>query len=546
MNDPSAQTVALDGSVAVVGAAEHPHAARRLRAALPGVRWVPDPAGEVSGPTRVVLRIDQERPEGAFSISVRSADAETLIEIVGGPFSGVIYGVEDLVGRLARRTSAGWEIPLGVWEDAPGLRYRTLWTWDHSTNWWLDQIGLQEIGALNTYTKRPEAFLEDYRRLVDFMSRERIAAVVVYGLLRDAHGGVAAARELCTYANERGVRILAGVGINAYGGIYFDGDHQFNLATWLRKRPDLAARAARPSGFVIDDYGYLSFPRSEYMVAACPSQPDNLRWHEEAIAWLIETLPIGGINFETGDYGTCECERCGSRPHGSATWSYEAMRSVYPRLLEASARASGDGPDRWDVIEMYWDNILDVAAQAPLAVLSDDAVYQYCVNRSYWPRLRASLDRSLVGGLPHTRNVLRTHMASQWNRERYAFVGADLAGMAASAAVSGLLGLTIFGEASAYNPPNELNYLAFSRFGWDPTLTWTSFVRDEIEPRFGGREPAERFFALLRLLDDPSSPARLGAAGGEARSIGASLPADEERRWLWLEERLARSAYSAT
>ena len=130
-----------------------------------------------------------------------------------------------------------------------GCRYRILWTWDHSTNWYLEQTGIQEIGALNYYLKPRTGFLEDYERLVDFMSLNRIPAVTVYGFLRDNHGGVEAAQKLCRYAMERGVRIMPGVGINAYGGIYWEGDHRYNLTTWLRKNPDLRAVLGKPGSF---------------------------------------------------------------------------------------------------------------------------------------------------------------------------------------------------------------------------------------------------------------------------------------------------------
>jgi len=79
---------------------------------------------------------------------------------------------------------------------------------------------MQEIGVFNPYGKPPDGFLADYTRLADFMSRNCIPAVVIYGMFRDSHGGVAAAQTLCRYANDRGVRILPGVAINAYGGVY--------------------------------------------------------------------------------------------------------------------------------------------------------------------------------------------------------------------------------------------------------------------------------------------------------------------------------------
>ena len=141
------------------------------------------------------------------------------------------------------------------------------------------------------------------------MSRNRIAAIAIYGFLRESHGGIAAAQELCRYANERGVRIMPGVAINAYGGIVWEMEHDYNLATWLRRHPELAAEMERPAGFQIKDLGFpLFFPRGDYSVRGCPSKPENQRWMEEGIAWLAETFEIGGINIEAGDYGVCGCD----------------------------------------------------------------------------------------------------------------------------------------------------------------------------------------------------------------------------------------------
>nr|BFE56341.1 hypothetical protein GCM10020063_008670 [Dactylosporangium thailandense] len=514
--------------VRVTGGEAAPFAADLIRDAF---------GGEHADGLPVRLAVDEALPEAAYRIQVPADGAVTL---TGSRFAGLVHAARDLAGRL---TPAG--LPTGSVEDAPGLPLRTLWTWDHSTNWDDRQLGRQEIGALNPYSKSAEAFGADYRRLVDFCSRERIGAVVVYGLLRDAHGGVEAARELCEYANARGVRILAGVGINAYGGIYFDGRHRFNLATWLRRRPDLAAVMPPKIGFDIEEFGDLHFPASDYQMAACPSHPDNLAWHRDAIAWLLDTIPVGGINFETGDYGSCACDRCTARAGGERTsWSYEAMRAVYPTLLEAARRPGPGGAPLRHLVEVYWDNIFDLEAQQPLADLPDDVAYQYCVNRGFWLEHRDRLTAEHVSRLPHTTNVLRTHAGSQWNRQRHAWVPELFADMAVRAATAGMRGLTIFGEPSAYHPTNEVNYLAYARFTWNPSLSWEAFWRAEVAPRFGGTAEAEAFRAGTRLLDDPSAGGPLDRVRGEALDIAASTSGEVQRRWLWLAERASRFAHA--
>ena len=197
--------ITIDGAVSLRGSDGHKHAARRLSEAFPGIVWHP-------GESRPVIELyqDETLPEGAFRIEVETQ----RISVTGGPFSGVIYGVEELIARGGARPGR-ITISAGAISQAPGLPYRTFWTWDHSTNWELSQVGRQEIGVFNPYGKPPGGFLRDYQRCVDFCSRNRIAAIVIYGFLRDPHGGIDAAQELCTYATERGVRILPGIAIGS-------------------------------------------------------------------------------------------------------------------------------------------------------------------------------------------------------------------------------------------------------------------------------------------------------------------------------------------
>ncbi len=61
------------------------------------------------------------------------------------------------------------------------------------------------------------------------------------------HGGAKAARDLCLYARDRGVGILPGVGLCSYGGYYFEGDHPFNLDTYLRRHPERAESGSVPA-----------------------------------------------------------------------------------------------------------------------------------------------------------------------------------------------------------------------------------------------------------------------------------------------------------
>ena len=470
--------------------------------------------------------------EDSFRIQSNKWQGIPVLMLLGGGRPGLIHAVNELGQKILSHQGDVVVIPEVNIEQSPALPYRLFWTWDHSTNWYLEQIGLQEIGAMNYYSKPPEGFLEDYFRLVDFMSINRIGGVTIYGFLRDCHGGIEAAQQLCKYATERGVRILPGVGINAYGGIYWEGNHRFNLTQWLRQHPELKAVRGAPAAFSIPDLPPLWFPENQYTDTACPSKPENAQYHEEAIAWLAETFMIGGINFETGDYGVCQCDECTRRRKEDSTWSFRDMALLYPRLFSA---AQNHRQDLWLVSEAYWDNLLNRQVLQPLEELPDEAIYQFCFNRSYWPRLKTNLNKEYVKGLPRSKNILRSHMGSQWNRERYELVAERFAEMMQLAYACGLKGATIFGEVSAFSVVNEINYLAFARFGYQPTLTWEEFVEKDLGPLFGGKMAAEYY---LRLLTVPSHKVVLSQAIEEAREIGCSLSGEQYRRWVWLQNRL--------
>lgn len=520
--------VTLVGPVSVVGGVDHPHAASRLRSGIDSIDWV-DAKVAPDAVTHGTVRLweDRDLPEGGYRIDVGAGDGGADISVAGGPFSGVIQGVEELL----RATEAGTDsvvLPAGRFERTPALAYRSFWTWDHSTHWDVDSFGQQETGAFNPYGKQPDAFISDYQRLIDFMSRHGIGGVAIYGLLRDSHGGAEAADRICRYARERGVRVLAGFAVNSYGGIYYEGQHEFNLATWLRRHPELAVDTSSLPGFQIDDYGYLGFPHGDYTLASRSDKPEMERWHLDGLEWLLDTVAVDGVNFEFGDYAGND--------------AVSDMRRLLPGLIE---RARGKRDDLWLIAELGWDFLGEPDAPSRVDGLPDGCAYQFTYNRSYWPSLRSRLTRDAIENLPTTTNLIRPHAGSQWNRQRHAYMAPDYMELARLAGRTGLDGATIFGEVSDYSVANELSYLAFARFSSDVDLAWEEFMVAEVEPRLGGTEAADRFISLLKHFDaDALDAVALQAARDEVRTTATALPDPERRRWAWLEERLSRRIHS--
>ena len=78
--------------------------------------------------------------------------------------------------------------------------------------------------------------------MVDWCAENRVDAIGIVGLLRDRHGGVETARELCAYAREKGIFVYIIAGLYAYGGMYYEGGHKYCLDRFLEKNPECAAR----------------------------------------------------------------------------------------------------------------------------------------------------------------------------------------------------------------------------------------------------------------------------------------------------------------
>jgi len=340
--------------------------------------------------------------------------------------------------------------------------------------------------------------------------------IIIYGFLRDRHGGIDAAKEICQYGRQKNVLIIPGIGVNSYGGVYWEGNHEFNLFNWLKGHPELEA---------VGELHPNHPPR--YGRMACPSKKENREWMKDAVKWLCETFAIGGINFETGDYGLCKCEQCQKRSNRTTGWSIEDIAELLPPLIEEAQKAR---PGVLPICECYFDNILDTDSFIPLQALPDKAILQFCINTPYWPRFQKEMDPQKLAQLPRHQKILRTHMGSQWNGQRHAFVAREFAQMTKKVAEVGMDGITIFGEVSWLKTVQEINYLSIADFADNPGLTWDEFIDKKLSPLLGGKELAQKYIEFLEK--EKIEPGDLEIA----KSILSTVKEPAYRRWLWLVE----------
>ena len=427
------------------------------------------------------------------------------------------------------------------------------WTWDHSTNWVLDDPGMLNFGCHNKYLKAPETFLEDYRRLTDFAAGLGVKGILIWGFLRDSHGGIDYSKRVADYAASKGVAIMPGIGTTWYGGIYYEGDHPYNIETFAAKNPD--ARSVDAKG---GSSGH----------GACPTHPAFLNWLQDGIRWLFREFAIGGANLENGDFMVCCEPRC--KAH-KANWpkddpdffrlqalSYQpALEAIEDQLRDKLVtwatytgflpgkdpegishrfmdcqrpamidRLPPQGIGQWTITEMVSRDAL------PLTTYLDDGAPKAAFDNPRWPNGVRPPSARAVGFL---------HQASQWNWiPRYEQAVSSIKEGCLRAYRSGLEGVSIHGEVTSRHIPWALNYLAFSHFIHYPEDSLRDFGAKTLGQVLGDEDQGEAFVELLAHWDagDLTEEQKKDIGRRQGSSRGAVVGGDGLDRWRfwdWLD-----------
>ena len=408
----------------------------------------------------------------------------------------------------------------------PLLPDSLFWTWDHSTNWTLDDPGFPNEGCYNRYTKKPGTFLKDYMSLIDFCSGLGISGIIIYGFLRDSHGGIGYSKQIADHGSSKGVKILPGVGTTWYGGPYYEGSHYYNMESFLKNNPDLIIK---------DEKGApLQYAGTHGL---CPSNHRCREWIREGIKWLFDEFSIDGINLENGDFVVCYCPECREHkekwPAGDPDFfrhqalGYEEplktlaeIKELRKDILITWATYTGFLPGmgepmnqirQMDGLHLYCDRpaifdklgSLEVAQwtishminKQPLPLLDflDEGIPPKVYCNENWPvNLRP----------PSQRSIGFMHQGSQWSgASRYDQVISSIKEACLRSYDSGLKGLVIHGEVSPQHIPAALNYLAFSHFTHWPQDSLREFGRKTLGQIFEDEKEGELYAQILAFWD---------------------------------------------
>ena len=380
------------------------------------------------------------------------------------------------------------------------IKERFFWTWDHSTNWCVNTPGAQNCGVGNEYTKNADMFVHDYKRAIDWCSEHKMTATGIVGMLRDRHGGVKSAREVCAYARERGTSIYIIAGLFAYGGIYYEGENKYSLDRFFEKNPDTIA---------VDENGnkvqkvFLGRGGTKKQYQGCAS---NKLLHEfvlESLDWLFREIPeLGGIQMESSDTGVCSCRECKKRRgdyNPDEPISLSDMAAIYP---DAAKTIRAVSPDARVICETY-HHFLDDACRilAEKEPKGDLLKLLSMPKNTYWQwkcdkRIRTNTWQpgvKMIENLRGFNHIMRSHTGTQWWGGRHT-PGIELIRRQCKLSYeSGLDAVSMFGETSPFHTNAEFNYLAFEYFADNPENSVTDFARDVMASRLGGIENARIF-----------------------------------------------------
>lgn len=421
---------------------------------------------------------------------------------------------------------------------------RMFWSWDHSTNWCENAYGAQNFGVGNAYTKYRWYFEEDYRRVVDWCAAHDMQAVGIVGLLRDRHYGVEGARRLCGYANKKGVRIYIIGGLYAYGGAYYEGDHKYSLDRFLEANPDCMARNRKGEPRYAR---FINHGGTKVQPDGCPSSKKLRDFVLESYDWLFKAIPeLGGIQMEAGDNGTCQCAVCKERRGKQAAneaMSLEDMAGIYPAMTDVVRSRNKDALIICETYHHFLDKSCSIFYADPPG---KDARALFNMPRDIFWQWRGDEFLDVEGDWkegaalpPEMRkfhHVMRSHAGTQWWGGRNAFDVDKIRRQCRLSALSGLDGVSMFGEVSPCQANAEFNYLALQYFADSPLAPMDDFVKDVMAPRLGGAERAARWVEFARLDHQPE---RIPAATAVIAKLAADATDGEvRRRWLNLGARL--------
>jgi hypothetical protein len=342
--------------------------------------------------------------------------------------------------------------------------------------------------------------------------------LIIWGALRDAHGGAKALRKLVEYGRANGVRVAPGVGVNCYGGVYYEGDHEYSLVRLLQKYPELAA---------LDENGKPMLggenPRRS---VACPRNEKVVDWTLRSIRWLMEDVGPSAIHFETGDYGVCHCPICKPTGIRGKRISDEDMAEILPPII---AEVRSFGTDCWLSYNHYMGYTREMMADPPAFArqIPDDVICKWGVSWMLAPELARSPDEgwgTIESMTPDVRPPTATNMAhlhfgtGWWNCSPRGTLEITRFFRAFPLIRKvGFRGICTHGEESNLNPTAELNYHVYAALAENPDASPAEIAKRSVGEIYADEELAVEILTAYKNEEVPKElPPKVAKASSKA------------------------------
>lgn len=371
---------------------------------------------------------------------------------------------------LKTAATAAWVVarnePVVAAVPAPPMKV-ILWCWDARMTWDDEpETAVRKMAASEKafpYGKRSESYLAGFKRLVDYAATAGIYGIIVWGFLRDSHGGVAAAKELAAYARDKGVAILPGVGLCSYGGYYFEGEHPFNLSAYLKKYPERRSTAFEDGG-----------GRREVTPVLDPALKANQDWWRDGLEWMLETFAVSGVDYEMGDFivnpspGAAKARaELGFQANGNIMDTVVATRDLMRYAYDAK-------PDGIFINSTYrgFHRIASFPAMPYVEAMHPKTVWEYTLTEMV---RQPGFPHAFDGAPPHRRYGYLHWFNPSTNTITRDYV-ADIARVFPGAAQLDFEFIGTYGEVGVANSPvADRNYRAQVAWARNPTLAVGDF-----------------------------------------------------------------------
>ncbi len=275
------------------------------------------------------------------------------------------------------------------------------WSWDIRMRWYYG------------FSFFPESYIQNYTRAIDAAVEYGVDGIIIWGFLRDIHGGIDAAHKIVDHANAKGMRIIPGMGIDSYGGVYYEGQAEYCLDAFLRKHPEEQAVQADGTPFT---FRHPKNDKTERLIG-CGSSPVLMDFYIESVEWLLKEFDLGGIQLEQGDFGQCHCSRCkeGAGLNDGSEFSKVSHGKMVERIPPIIKHAASLQDDLYFIVETYHGFLpADIEYLKPYLEQLPDYVYhsyQTYTGKSPYDKYESiyKINDESRNPFPHGNSAIRTN-----------------------------------------------------------------------------------------------------------------------------------------